>query len=225
MFRRRPRGREYCERRVLFSGFGHNCAMLNVSGLACSRGERRLFTDVGFSLEAGEWLHVQGENGSGKTSLIRLLVGLSPADAGAILWRDERAPSVEFRRDLIYLGHHAAVKEDLTPLENLRLAAALDGIAIDERAAMAALIRLGLRGREELPVRVLSAGQKRRVLLARLLTRPAVLWVLDEAFNALDVAAVQLLGDLIAEHLAGGGMAVLTSHQPLPVPGGKILVL
>ena len=90
---------------------------------------------------------------------------------------------------------------------------------------MAALIRLGLRGREELPVRVLSAGQKRRVLLARLLTRPAVLWVLDEAFNALDVAAVQLLGDLIAEHLAGGGMAVLTSHQPLPVPGGKILVL
>ncbi len=210
---------------MLFSGFGHNCAMLNVSGLACSRGERRLFTDVGFSLEAGEWLHVQGENGSGKTSLIRLLVGLSPADAGAILWRDERAPSVEFRRDLIYLGHHAAVKEDLTPLENLRLAAALDGIAIDERAAMAALIRLGLRGREELPVRVLSAGQKRRVLLARLLTRPAVLWVLDEAFNALDVAAVQLLGDLIAEHLAGGGMAVLTSHQPLPVPGGKILVL
>ena len=210
---------------MLFSGFGHNCAMLTVSGLACSRGERRLFTDVGFSLEAGEWLHVQGENGSGKTSLIRLLVGLSPADAGAILWRDERAPSVEFRRDLIYLGHHAAVKEDLTPLENLRLAAALDGIAIDERAAMAALIRLGLRGREELPVRVLSAGQKRRVLLARLLTRPAVLWVLDEAFNALDVAAVQLLGDLIAEHLAGGGMAVLTSHQPLPVPGGKILVL
>ncbi len=210
---------------MLSSGFGHNCAMLNVSGLACSRGERRLFTDVGFSLEAGEWLHVQGENGSGKTSLIRLLVGLSPADAGAILWRDERAPSVEFRRDLIYLGHHAAVKEELTPLENLRLAAALDGIALDERAALAALIRLGLRGREELPVRVLSAGQKRRVLLARLLTRPAVLWVLDEAFNALDVAAVQLLGDLIAEHLAGGGMAVLTSHQPLPVPGGKTLVL
>ena len=117
------------------------------------------------------------------------------------------------------------VKEDLTPLENLRLAAALDGIALDERAALAALIRLGLRGREELPVRVLSAGQKRRVLLARLLTRPAILWVLDEAFNALDVAAVKLLGDLIAEHLANRGMVVLTSHQPLPVPGGKTLTL
>ena len=205
--------------------FGHNWIMLNVSGLACSRGERRLFSDVDFSLAAGEWLHVQGENGSGKTSLMRLLVGLSPADAGRVRWRNEPAPSTEFRRDLIYLGHHAAVKEDLTPLENLRLAAALDGIGLEECAALAALIRLGLRGREELPVRVLSAGQKRRVLLARLLTRPAVLWVLDEAFNALDVAAVQLLGVLIAEHLSAGGMAVLTSHQPLPVPGGKALVL
>lgn len=199
--------------------------MLKVSGLACSRGERRLFADVSFSLTSGEWLHVQGDNGSGKTSLMRLLVGLSSADAGTILWRDEPTPSAEFRRDLIYLGHHAAVKEDLTPLENLRLAAALDGIALDERAALAALIRLGLRGREELPVRVLSAGQKRRVLLARLLTRPAILWVLDEAFNALDVAAVRLLGGLIGEHLAKGGMAVLTSHQPLPVPGGKTLAL
>ncbi len=199
--------------------------MLNVSGLACSRGERRLFSDVSFALAVGEWLHVQGENGSGKTSLMRLLVGLSPADAGEIRWRNEPAPSSEFRRDLIYLGHHAAVKEDLTPLENLRLAAALDGIDLNEPAALAALIRLGLRGREDLPVRVLSAGQKRRVLLARLLTRPAVLWVLDEAFNALDVAAVKLLGELIAEHLSAGGMAVLTSHQPLPVPGGKALVL
>ncbi len=199
--------------------------MLNVSGLACSRGERRLFSDVGFSLAVGEWLHVQGENGAGKTSLMRVLVGLSPADAGLVHWRGEPTPSVEFRRDLIYLGHHAAVKEDLTPLENLRLAAALDGMPLDDRTALAALVRMGLRGREDLPVRVLSAGQKRRVLLTRLLTRPAVLWVLDEAFNALDVAAVKLLGDLIAEHLTAGGMAVLTSHQPLPVPGGKALVL
>lgn len=212
-------------RKLLRAGFGHNCGMLNVSGLACSRGERRLFTDVGFSLDPGEWLHVQGENGAGKTSLMRLLVGLSPADAGEIRWRNEPTPSAEFRRDLIYLGHHAAVKEDLTPLENLLLAAALDGVGLDEPTALAALVRLGLRGREDLPVRVLSAGQKRRVLLARLLTRPAVIWVLDEAFNALDVAAVRLLGDLIAEHLAAGGMAVLTSHQPLPVPGGKALVL
>jgi heme exporter protein A len=203
----------------------HNDAMLTVTDLACSRGERRLFSGIGFTLKAGEWLHVQGENGAGKTSFLRLLVGLSPADAGTISWRGEPAPSSEFHRELIYLGHHAAVKEELTPLENLRFSAAQDGIALDEHAALAALVRLGLRGREELPVRVLSAGQKRRVLLARLLTRPAVLWVLDEAFNALDAGAVRLLGELIGAHLAAGGMAILTSHQPLPLPGGRSLLL
>ena len=199
--------------------------MLSLRQLSCSRGERRLFSGVDADLAPGEWLHIKGENGAGKTSLMRLLVGLAPLDDGSIQWRGEPAPSPQYRRDLLYLGHHAAVKADLTPLENLLLAAALDGAALDERTALTALIRLGLRGREELPVRVLSAGQKRRVLLARLLTRPAVLWVLDEAFNALDVSAVALLGNLIAVHLATGGMAVLTSHQPLPVPGGKVLTL
>ena len=199
--------------------------MLAVTGLSCTRGERPLFAGVDFALGAGEWLHVQGGNGCGKTSLMRLLIGLSPAESGEIRWRGEPAPSAEYRRELMYLGHHAAIKEELTPLENLRIGSALDDMALDERDALGALRRLGLRGREDLPVRVLSAGQKRRVLLARLLTRPAKLWVLDEAFNALDVGAVKLLGELIAEHLARGGLAVLTSHQPLPLPGGKALVL
>lgn len=199
--------------------------MLAVTGLSCTRGERPLFAGVDFALGAGEWLHVQGGNGCGKTSLMRLLIGLSPAESGEIRWRGEPAPSAEYRRELMYLGHHAAIKEELTPLENLRIGSALDDMALDERDALGALLRLGLRGREDLPVRVLSAGQKRRVLLARLLTRPAKLWVLDEAFNALDVGAVKLLGELIAEHLARGGLAVLTSHQPLPLPGGKALVL
>jgi heme exporter protein A len=199
--------------------------MLSVTDLSCARGERTLFKDVSFSLGEREWLHVQGSNGAGKTTLMRALVGLSPPEAGTIRWRDQKAPSPEFHRDLIYLGHHAAVKEELTPLENLRLSSSLDGLTLSELDALAALGRLGLRGREELPVRVLSAGQKRRVLLARLLTRPAKLWVLDEAFNALDVGAVALLGQLIADHLAGDGMAVLTSHQPLPVPGGRVLSL
>ncbi len=199
--------------------------MLSVTGLSCARGERTLFADIGFSLAPGEWLHVQGANGAGKTTLMRALVGLSPPQAGTVSWRGEAAPSADFRRDLLYLGHHAAVKDELTPLENLRLSAALDGLQVDERQVLAALLRLGLRGRENLPVRVLSAGQKRRVLLARLLLRPAPLWVLDEAFNALDTGAVQLLGELIGEHLSGGGLAVLTSHQPLPVPGGRSLML
>ena len=205
--------------------FGQNPDMLAVTGLSCTRGERPLFADVAFSLASGEWLHVQGGNGSGKTSLMRILIGLSPPEAGEIRWRGELAPSAEYRNDLMYLGHHAAIKEELTPLENLRLASGLDGRVLDDKGALSALIRVGLRGREELPVRVLSAGQKRRVLLARLLTRPAKLWVLDEAFNALDVGAVAMLGDLIAEHLGQGGLAVLTSHQPLPLPGGKAINL
>ena len=206
--------------------------MLTAAHLACSRGERRLFADVSFSLAAGEWLHVQGENGAGKTSLLRLLVGLSPADAGEIHWRGALVggmkitpEAADFRRELLYLGHHAAVKDELNALENLRFSAAIDGLAFDQVKALTALLRLGLRGREFLPVRVLSAGQKRRVLLARLLTRPAAVWVLDEAFNALDGDAVQLLGALLNEHLAAGGMAVLTSHQPLPLPVGRVLVL
>lgn len=199
--------------------------MLTVSGLACSRGERQLFSDVSFTLAAGEWLHVQGANGAGKTTLLRALVGLSPPAAGEIRWRGVLAREAELPRDLLYLGHQAAVKDDLTPLENLRFAAALDDAPLESVAALAALARLGLRGREHLPVRVLSAGQKRRVLLARLLTRRAPLWVLDEAFNALDSQAVQLLGELVGEHLADGGLAVLTSHQPLPLPGGQELRL
>ena len=199
--------------------------MLSAHQLSCARGDRTLFSGVSFSLGEREWLHVKGSNGAGKTTLLRALVGLAPQQEGTIVWRGEPAPSDAFRRELLYLGHYAAVKEELTPLENLQQAAAVDGLALSERDALAALIRMGLRGREALPVRVLSAGQKRRVLLARLLTRPAKLWVMDEAFNALDVAAVQLLGELVQAHLDGGGLAVLTSHQPLPVSGGRELVL
>ena len=199
--------------------------MLEVRGLACARGERTLFSDVGFSLAPGQWLHVRGENGAGKTSLLRVLVGLAHAEAGEVRWAGDRTPSQRFREEALYLGHHAAMKDELTPLENLRTALALDGVPPDETAILRTLARLGLRGREVLPVRVLSAGQKRRVLLSRLLLRPAKLWVLDEAFNALDTTAVELLGALIGEHLGAGGLAVLTSHQPLPLPGGETLTL
>lgn len=172
-------------------------------------------------------MHVQGENGAGKTTLLRALVGLSPAAEGDIRWEGEPVGKLgeDYRRELLYLGHHGAVKEELTPLENLRLAAALDGAELSEREALAALIRFGLKGREELPVRFLSAGQKRRVLLARLVTKKARLWVLDEPFTALDVKAVDMLSGVIGEHLAAGGMAVLTSHQALPIEGGKAIRL
>jgi heme exporter protein A len=201
--------------------------MLSAHGLTCERGQRRLFAGLDLAIDAGQWLHVRGENGAGKTSLLRLLAGLAKPEAGEIRWGGVPITQADeaYRRELLFLGHHAALKEELSALENLQIASALDGAQLSDAEALAALHRFGLKGREDLPVRVLSAGQKRRVLLARLLTRKAKLWVLDEPFNALDVKAVDLLAGLIGEHLAHGGMAVLTSHQAMPIPGGKALQL
>ncbi len=199
--------------------------MLTATALSCVRGERRLFAGLDLAVGPGEWLHVQGENGAGKTSLLRILAGLSPAAEGEVFWQGEpiKALAEGYRRHLLFLGHHGAVKEELTPLENLTLASRLDGTTLEEAEALKALARFGLRGREDLAVRFLSAGQKRRVLLARLAVRKATLWILDEPFTALDVKAVEMLSGLIVEHVTNGGIAILTSHQAIPLPNGKIL--
>jgi heme exporter protein A len=201
--------------------------VLSARGLACVRGERRLFSGIDLRVGAGEWLHVRGENGVGKTSLLRLLAGLSKPAEGEIAWQGQpiQQAAEEYRRHLFYLGHHDAVKEELTALENLDLAAELDGRQLRRGEGLAALERFGLKGREDLPVRCLSAGQKRRVLLARLVTRKAQLWLLDEPFAALDAKAVALLSDLVGAHIAAGGMAVMTSHQPIAIPDGLVLQL
>jgi heme exporter protein A len=201
--------------------------MLAATDLACSRGERRLFGSVNFALDGGDWLHVKGENGAGKTTLLRTLIGLSPPDAGSIRWRgtDTRECADQFRRAFVYLGHPSALKDELTPLENLRLALAVDGFGAEEAHLLDVLRRIGLQGREDLPCRALSAGQKRRVLLARLLLRPADLWVLDEPFSALDVSGIELISAMIASHLHSGGIAVMTSHQDMPLPAGRELAL
>ena len=199
--------------------------MLSVHGLTCVRGTRPLFSDVAFTLRPGSWAHVRGANGAGKTSLLRLLAGLAQPEAGEVRWNGEKIGSEAFRRELMYLGHRAAVKEDLTALENVMFAAEMDGVDISEEQAMDALARFGLAGREDLPVRFLSAGQKRRVLLARTVTRPALLWILDEPFTALDVKAVDFVSNLVAEHVKGGGMAVITSHQAIPLPPGQVIEL
>lgn len=201
--------------------------MLSAHGLSCVRGDRRLFANLDLAVRAGEWLHVRGENGAGKTSLLRLLAGLSQPAEGEIRWCDQsiQHPESAYRQNLLFFGHHGALKEDLTAMENLGFSAAMDGADFHETSALAALHQFGLKGREELPVRVLSAGQKRRVMLARLAIRKAKLWILDEPFTALDVKAVDLLATLIADHVTAGGMAVLTSHQTMPIPGGRVVQL
>ena len=201
--------------------------MLSAHGLSCVRGERRLFAQLDLAVDAGQWLHVRGENGAGKTSLLRLLAGLSHPAEGEVRWDGQSIHDAEstYRHNRLYFGHQGALKEDLTALENLSFAAAMDGTELPDAKAMSALYRFGLKGREELPVRVLSAGQKRRVMLARLATRTTKLWVLDEPFTALDVKAVDQLSSLVAEHLAVGGMAVITSHQAVPLPGGRVVQL
>lgn len=201
--------------------------MLEARDLTCVRGDRRLFSGVGFSMTAGDCLHVRGENGVGKTSLLRLLTGLSKPESGEVLWNSKSITqeSSAFHRELLFLGHRDALKDELSALENLQMYAALDDIKLSLEDALAALARFGLRGRENLPIHCLSAGQKRRVLMARMLTRNARLWILDEPFNALDVHAIDQLEALIAEHLAKGGMLVLTSHQAVKLPTVKVLDL
>ncbi len=195
--------------------------MLEICNLACTRGDHQLFSGLNFSLSDGELMQVQGENGKGKTSLLRMLCGfLAPAE-GEIRWRGQNIRDLdeEYFAEMVYLGHLNAIKDELNALENLHISAGLAGCEVDEKQAIAALRHMGLRGRETLPVKVLSQGQRRRVALARLLVGNAPLWILDEPLTALDVGAVGLMQELIGEHLAKNGMVIFTTHQPLEVAG------
>lgn len=192
---------------------------LSFSKLGCIKGGRQLFKNVDYRLEAGHWLYVAGANGVGKTSLLRMVCGLASIEAGDILWNDIpiHAQREAYRHDLCYLGHLNALQESMTVDENLAFTAALGGIAPDRAHTQEVMMRFGLRGRGRQLVRHLSQGQKRRVALSRLALSPARLWVLDEPYVAMDEAGVQLLADLIASHLKAGGLAVLTSHQRVPI--------
>jgi heme exporter protein A len=193
--------------------------MLTAQDLACVRGDRLLFKDVGLALEAGSLLYVLGENGSGKSSLLRMLCGLLMPEQGEILWAGKSIKSYaeQYLPNLKYLGHLNGLKEDLTALENLQMGARIAGQAVTAAAALSALSAIGIARCANLPVRVLSQGQKRRVALAALWLSRSPLWILDEPFAALDVAATEVLAARISEHLAAGGMTILTSHQDVPI--------
>lgn len=194
---------------------------LTVHDLACARGDRLLFKGMNFALHAGELLLVQGGNGQGKTSLLRLLTGLSSPEDGEVRWRGEpiRKQREAYHAEMVYLGHANGVKDDLNPVENLRFADGLQGRVFVAERAVSTLERLGLSRCLDLPCRVLSFGQRRRVALAALLLAGATLWILDEPLTGLDVHAVALMEGLIRDHLKGGGMVVATTHQALNLEG------
>jgi len=196
-------------------------SMLSANELACERGERLLFKNLGFELGSGEALLVRGGNGRGKTSLLRILSGLSVPATGTVRWRGESISKAheQYGREMAYIGHANGIKDDLTPMENLRIAAALDGRVLDDATAMAALEQVGLSRCVDLPARVLSFGQRRRVALAGLMTAGALLWILDEPLTGLDVEGVAMVEQMIRDHVVAGGLAIMTTHQPLALDG------
>jgi heme exporter protein A len=197
--------------------------MLQVIHLACTRGERTLFRGASFTLDARGLLHVAGANGSGKTSLLRMVCGLGVADEGEVRWRGEpiRTLREAYWRETVYLGHAHALKDDLSATENLLVACTLAGRAVTRDAAREALAAFGLAACMHLPVRALSQGQKRRSALARLaLSKAAPLWILDEPFAALDVDAVAHLEQRLLAHVAAGGSVIFTTHQTAAIAAG-----
>lgn len=198
--------------------------MLSVANLECARGDRRLFTNLAFSLEPHTLLQVHGPNGSGKTTLLRTVCGLVLPVSGEITWQGTniRKLKEDYLKEVFYLGHHNALKDEMNALENLQVSTKLLGDPASEDSIIKALRRMGLKGREDLPTKLLSQGQKRRVALARLLLTKASLWILDEPFTALDVAAVKLLAGVIAERIDKGGMVILTTHQEAEIATSNI---
>jgi heme exporter protein A len=196
--------------------------------LACSRGERHLFTDINFEITSGDALRVAGTNGSGKTSLLRLLCGLAHPAAGEVHWNGQNVRRIreDFCSELIYLGHANGVKDDLAAWENLTVTATLSGHSISREQAWRALDLLGLGAVGHLPTRALSQGQRKRVALARLwLDHAPKLWILDEPFTALDRDAVAELCRRLEIHLAEGGLLVYTTHQEIMLGAGRMLEL
>ena len=192
---------------------------LCVSNLACIRGERILFKNLSFELNSGKLLFVQGENGSGKTTLLRTLCGLSMPAVGDVLWNQQHIKTLaeDYFGQVLYIGHLAGIKDDLSAVENIQFSLAMSGNTVNRLQVIAALDSLGVARCADLPTRVLSQGQRRRVALAQLWLQDnpklTPLWILDEPFTALDINMIKKLEQHIEKYVKIGGIVVLTSHQ------------
>lgn len=193
------------------------------AGLSCIRDDRVLFEQLAFELLSGQVLLLEGKNGSGKTSLLRILCGFREPDAGAIRWCGDAIKDSSFYAQMAYVGHLDGIKKELTVLENLKMSLALNSpgrYSIDQ-----ALSKVHLSGYDDILVQALSAGQKRRLSLARLLITENVLWILDEPFTSLDRQGIALIETLMIEHCANGGMIVLTSHHDIALHNVDVLTI
>lgn len=191
---------------------------LNLQDLACQRGERGLFSALSWQFAAGSVTQIEGHNGIGKTSLLRIIAGLAAPLAGEVCWNGRNILKIreEYHENLLYLGHQAGIKPELSAWENLQFYQQISSAMQGEDALWEALSQVGLLGREDLPAGQLSAGQQKRIALARLWLSQAPLWVLDEPFNAIDKHGVGVLTALFEAHAANGGLVILTSHQDIP---------
>lgn len=196
-------------------------AGLKVKSISCTRGYRDLFSDLEFELNPGQVLRVEGKNGSGKTSLLRIMAGLAQPLEGEVLWQGRKIHHAEssYFQNLLFVGHKAGIKYELTPIENLCMAKQFNG-SKSENGIEEALYQVGLYGFEDVPCARLSAGQKRRVALAQLFLTQAKCWILDEPYTSLDVAAVAMFEEVFTQHINNDGMLVITSHQPVTLQAG-----
>ena len=199
---------------------------LEARGLTCERGERLLFSELNLAVDHGQMIQLEGANGSGKTSLLRILCGLAQPIDGEIYWNgtSTRKQRLEFLANVAYLSHYNGIKGELTPVENLVISRNL-GVPARGNSIDDALEQVGLLDFDDQPCNSLSAGQKRRVSLARLLATDSPLWILDEPFTSLDVSGVALVEGMLRAHLGAGGLAIVTTHHPVDMTGHKVIKL
>lgn len=191
---------------------------LETEQLACQRGDKILFTDLSLRFESGDFVQIEGHNGIGKTSLLRILTGLAQPLRGKVRWNSALISQCreDYAQQLLYLGHAAGIKPELTPWENLKFYQQVSQCEQGDEAIWRALEMVGLLGREDIAASQLSAGQQKRVALARLWLSKASLWILDEPFNAIDKHGVKMLTQHFEQHAQQGGIVILTSHQEIP---------
>ncbi|EJE4164824.1 cytochrome c biogenesis heme-transporting ATPase CcmA [Vibrio parahaemolyticus] len=198
--------------------------MLEVSNLTAIRDERVLFENLQFEIKPGELVQIEGRNGTGKTTLLRIITGLGDREEGMIKWKGEEVEKSRdvFHQDLLFLGHQTGVKRELTAFENLRFYQSIQNNSTSDEEIFTALTQVGLAGREDVPVAQLSAGQQRRVALARLWLSKQILWILDEPLTAIDKQGVKVLEALFAQHADNGGIVMLTTHQDMFADSSKL---